>query len=68
VKLLRTALSNRSIARVLTAWAAASLGSWAFSIVLSLTARMLPSALAAPYAAMLADRRARRTVFNEFDD
>jgi MFS family permease len=77
VTLLRTALSNGSMARVLTAWAAASLGSWAFSIVLSLyayreggagavalalTARMLPSALAAPYAAMLADRHARRTV------
>ncbi len=75
--LLRTALSNGRIARVLVAWAAASLGSWAFAIVLSLyayreggagavalalTVRMLPSALAAPYAAMLADRHARRTV------
>ena len=75
--LLRTALSNGRIARVLVAWAAASLGSWAFAIVLSLyayreggagavalalTVRMLPSAFAAPYAAMLADRHARRTV------
>lgn len=77
MKLLRTALSNRQIARLLVAWAAASLGSWAFSIVLSLyayreggagavalalTVRMLPSGLAAPYAAMLGDRHERRTV------
>jgi MFS family permease len=77
VTLLRTALSNRQIARLLGGWSAASLGSWAFSIVLSLyayreggadavavalTARMLPSALVAPYAALLADRHSRRAV------
>jgi MFS family permease len=77
MRLLRTALSNRRIARLELAWAATSLGNWAFTIVfslyayreggagavaLALAARTLPSALAAPYAAMLADRHARRTV------
>jgi hypothetical protein len=36
MRLLATVLFNRGIARLLLAWAAASLGSWAFSIVLSL--------------------------------
>ena len=77
MRLLATVLSNGRIARVIGAWAAVSLGWWAFSIVLSLyayrsggagavalalTVRMLPSALAAPYASLLADRHARRTV------
>src|SRR5436305_792389 len=72
---LRSALANRDLARLLGAFAASSLGTWASMIVLSLYAyaeggaravglavlvRMAPSALAAPYAAMLADRHSRR--------
>jgi Cyclic nucleotide-binding domain/Major Facilitator Superfamily len=70
-------LGNRALVRIEVAWAAASLGNWAFSILLALYAyaeggtdavaialvvRMLPAGLAAPYAAMLADRHARRSV------
>jgi MFS family permease len=70
-------LGNRELARIESAWAASSLGNWAFSILLALYAyrqggaaavavalivRMLPSGLAAPYAAMLADRHPRRSV------
>jgi hypothetical protein len=77
VKLLRTVLGNRDLARIEAAWAAASLGNWSFSILLALYAyrqggtgavaaalvvRMLPSAVAAPYAAMLADRHSRRAI------
>ena len=75
--LLRTALLNRDIARLEASWALASLGMWSFSILLALYAynkhgaggvglamavRMLPSALAAPYAALLADTHSRRGV------
>lgn len=75
--LLRTMLGNRHLARVEVAWAAATLGNWAFSILLALYAyrqggtgavalalvvRMLPSALAAPYTAMLVDRHSRRAI------
>lgn len=77
MKLLRTMLGNGDLARVELAWAASSLGNWAFSILLALYAyrqggtgavalalvvRMLPSGLAAPYAAMLVDRHSRRSV------
>lgn len=63
MRLLRAALANRQIARLEAAWAAASLGTWAFSILFALYAygkggagavglavlvRMLPSAFAAP--------------------
>ena len=77
MKALRAMLANRDLARVEAAWAAASLGNWAFAIVLAvhayglggpgavataLVARMLPAALAAPYTAVLADRHSRRAI------
>ena len=70
-------LANRDLARVEAAWAAASLGNWAFAILLAvhayglggagavagaLVVRMLPAALAAPYVAVLADRHSRRSI------
>ena len=75
--LLRTTLANRDLTRIELAWASASLGNWAFSILLALYAyrqggtgavalalmvRMLPSGLAAPYMSMLVDRHSRRSV------
>jgi len=75
VAALRSALANRDLARLLGCFAASSLGTWAFMIVLSLYAyaeggasavglavlvRMAPSVVAAPYASMLADRHSRR--------
>lgn len=77
MKSLRAMLANRDLARVEGVWAAASLGNWAFSILLALYAyreagtegvavalviRMLPAGLAAPYAAVLADRHSRRSI------
>jgi MFS family permease len=77
MKLLRTVFGNRELARLELAWAAASLANWTFSIVLALYAyrqggtgavalalvvRMVPSGLAAPYAAMLVDRHPRRAI------
>ncbi len=77
MKLLRAVVANRALARLELAWAAAALGNWAFSIVLAvyayrqggteavalaLVVRMLPAAVAAPYAAMLVDRHSRRAV------
>ena len=77
MKPLRAMLANRDLALVQAAWAAASLGNWAFSILLALYAynqggtgavavtlviRMLLSGLAAPYAAVLADRHSRRSI------
>ena len=77
MSLLRTMLGNRALLRVELSWATAALGNWTFSILLALYAyaeggtsavavallvRMLPAGLAAPYAAMLADRHSRRTV------
>jgi MFS family permease len=74
---LRSALANRDLARLLGAFAASALGTWGFMIVLSLYAyaqggasavgvavlvRMAPSAVGAPYGAMLADRHSRRRV------
>jgi len=75
--LTRAALGNAGIRRVLTVWLSAALGTWAFTILLALYAyeeggasavgvaalvRLLPAALAAPSAALLTDRRPRRTV------
>jgi MFS family permease len=77
VAALRSALANRDLGRLLGAFAASALGSWAFMIALALyayghggasavglavVARMAPSALAAPYASMLADHHSRRRV------
>jgi MFS family permease len=77
MKQLRAMFANPHLARVEAAWATASLGNWAFSILLALYAyrqggtgavavalavRMLPAGLAAPYAAVLADRHSRRSV------
>ena len=77
MSLLRTMLGNRALLRVELSWATAALGNWTFSILLALYAyaeggtsavavallvRMLPAGLAAPYAAMLADRSSRRSV------
>jgi Na+/melibiose symporter-like transporter len=77
MELLRTTLGNRDLSRIEVAWAAATLGNWAFSILLALYAyrqggtgavalalvvRMLPSAVAAPYTAMLVDRHSRRSI------
>src|SRR3954467_2148239 len=74
---LRSALANRDLARLLGAFAASALGTWATMIALSLYAyaqggaaavgvavlvRMAPAALAAPYGAMLADLHSRRRV------
>jgi MFS family permease len=74
---LRSTLANRGIALVEGAWAAASLGTWSFTILLALYAyerggtgaiglavlvRMLPAGVAAPYAALLADAHSRRAV------
>jgi MFS family permease len=74
---LRNALANRELARLLGAFATSALGTWAMMIALSLYAyaeggasavgiavlvRMAPSALVAPYGAMLADRHSRRRV------
>ncbi len=77
MKLLRTTLGNRDLVRIEVAFAAATLGNWAFSILLALYAyrqggtgavalalvvRMLPAGLAAPYTAMLVDRHSRRAI------
>jgi MFS family permease len=74
---LRSALANRDLARLLGAFATSALGTWAMMIALSLYAyahggasavgiavlvRMAPSALVAPYGAMLADQHSRRHV------
>ena len=74
---LRNALANRDLRRLLGAFAASSLGSWAFMIALALYAyaedgpravgiavlvRMAPSVIVAPYGAMLADHHSRRRV------
>ena len=76
MRVLRTALASPDLRRLLSGFLAVSLGNWAFSILLALYAyaraadrrgravvvRMLPAGLAAPYAAMLADRHARRSI------
>src|SRR5438477_9684349 len=75
MRLLRTVLGNRAIARLETASALSSLGAWTFSIALALYAyyedgpggvalavavRMLPAALLGPVAERLAEGRRRR--------
>jgi MFS family permease len=77
VTLLRALLANRELTRIQLAWAGASFGNWAFSILLALYAyahggteavalavlvRMVPSGFVAPYTAMLADRHSRRSI------
>jgi MFS family permease len=77
LRLLRTALGNEHLRRLLAGWLATGLATWAFGILLLLYAyaeggtaavgvavlvRMLPAALAAPSVALLADRRSRRAV------
>ena len=72
---LRTALATRELRHLQAAWAATSLGNWAFYILLSIYAfetggaagvgvaavvRMLPAGLAAPFTSLLADRGSRR--------
>ena len=72
---LRTALATRELRHLQAAWAATSLGNWAFYILLSIyafeaggaagvglaaVARMLPAGIAAPFTSLLADRGSRR--------
>jgi MFS family permease len=72
---LRTGLATRELRHLQTAWAATSLGNWAFYILLSIYAfetdgaagvglaavvRMLPAGVAAPFTSLLADRGSRR--------
>lgn len=77
MRVLRTALGNAGLRRLLFAFGASSLGTWAFAILfalyayaeggatavgLALLVRMLPSGLASPSLAVLADRHSRRAV------
>ena len=72
---LRTALATRELRHLQAAWAATSLGNWAFYILLSIyafeaggaagvglaaVARMLPAGIAAPFTSLMADRGSRR--------
>ena len=72
---LRSALATRDLRRIQAAWAATSLGNWAFFVLIAIYAydaqgaagvglavvvRMLPAGLAAPFTSLLADRRSRR--------
>ena len=74
---LRAALATRDLRRVQAAWAATSLGNWAFWVLLAIyaydsagaagvgiaaVARMLPAGVAAPFTSLLADRRSRRDI------
>ena len=75
--LVRAALGTPGLRRLVTGWALASLGSWAFMIALSVYAyrqggagavglaaavRMIPAGLAAPFTGLLGDRFSRRDV------
>src|SRR3954447_7031859 len=75
--LLRAVLANGRIVRLEASWGLASIGAWGFVILLALYAYsqggsgavglavlvgMLPSPVAAPYTALLADRYSRRSV------
>lgn len=77
MQVLRTALASAELRRLLLAFAATSLGTWAFAVLFALYAyaeagatavglailvRMLPAGLAAPSLALLADRYSRRSV------
>jgi MFS family permease len=74
---LHDALATSALRRVQASWAAASVGSWAFFVALSVYAygvggasavglaaavRMVPAALAAPAMSLLGDRYSRRNV------
>ncbi len=74
---LRTALASHDVRRLLVGWLLTTVGTWAFTILIALYAyqeggatavgvavlvRMLPSGLAAPSVALLADRHSRRSV------
>ena len=74
---LRDALGTSALRRLQAAWAAVSLGGWAFFVTLAVyaygvggatavgvaaVARMAPAALAAPMMSMLGDRHSRRNV------
>ncbi len=74
---LRDALGTSALRRLQAAWAAVSLGGWAFFVTLAVyaygvggatavgvaaLARMAPAALAAPVMSMLGDRHSRRNV------
>src|SRR4051795_13129336 len=74
---LRDALGTPALRRLQAAWAASSLGGWAFFVTLSVYAygvggasavgvaavvRMVPAALAAPAMSVLGDRYSRRNV------
>jgi MFS family permease len=77
MRALRTALQHAALRRLLLAFVAVSLGTWAFAILVSLyayaevgaiavgvavVARTLPAAVVVPSVAMLADRHSRRIV------
>ena len=77
MRVLRTALASSGLRRLLLAFLATSGGMWAFSILFALYAyaeggatavgvavlvRMLPTGIAAPSLALLADRHSRRSV------
>jgi MFS family permease len=74
---LRDGLATSALRRVQAAWAASSVGSWAFFVALAVYAygvggasavglaavvRMVPAALAAPATSLLGDRYSRRNV------
>lgn len=75
--LLRTALGSRAVSRIILSYTSRAIGIWMFTVVVALYAyeaggasavglagfaRLLPSIVAAPYGALLADRVSRRTV------
>jgi hypothetical protein len=77
VRALRDALGTSALRRLQAAWAASSLGSWAFFVALSVyaygvggaslvglaaVARMAPAALAAPATSLLGEGHSRRNV------
>ena len=72
---IRAAFGTANLRRLQFGWAASSVGSWAFMVVLAVYAydvggasavgvaalvRMLPAAFAAPITSLLADRSSRR--------
>ena len=74
---LREALATRGLRRLALAWLASAIGGWAFMVSLAVyayaqggaaavglaaLARMVPAALAAPFAGVLGDRYSRRDV------
>jgi MFS family permease len=80
VATLRAALATPELRRLQAAWAAISLGTWSFFVVIAIyafeqggaaavglaaLARMLPAGLTAPFTSLLADRRSRRDLLLE---